>query len=773
MADVEALRIPTPTLWESGQPATPTEVPPIAIRWIHLGSSHIALPDTPVNTPTTSWDALTVEESRACEEAWQALSEEERTLQSIEAKEKEVKKDSAKDKDKDKDKDKQKKQAEGDEAAKTASNIVDRPRGVPVGRDGLFEVDVMSMTLYPVFWKLSTPPIPVRRAAWMYNIHMPCEYALSENLEEAYQTVKPYLPSYAAELKTSISLGSEAQAKLRCRLRSGHVVMFQTSTMAYIYPALARTFPVLTTMFATPPGTSIVHRGYDAAKRAAASSHSRNSSRARSGTVEDQAAMETTGQAVPEAGGEENEGNEKVTDLILIVHGIGQGLAEQWEAFNFVYAVNIIRAVARKQATTPSLSSVLRSHRVQFLPIQWRASLKIDEREEEARKKEGLDNAFSVEDITVKGNIAYVRDLTNNVLIDIPYFMSHHRIRMVEAVCNQANRAYRLWCERHPDFQESGRVHIIAHSLGAALAAEILSNQPTYVPKYNFGDPIPNDRFIFDTSNLFMLGSPLGIFMHVYQSQIIARRGRERTKDAEPDVALDRTGVFGCLAVDAIYNIFNGPDPVAYLCNPCVDAPVGRSRPPSNIPNVVGGIMDGVTNSLSRFKDTLPTLPSMPSMPSLPSLPSLPPFPSFNSFASPFSAFLSSAAAAAEAESKKQDANPIRPKTTRFLSSIDMTPSPEEMAQLRKERAEKRFKALNPHGTLDYCLPRQSNMSEYLEMLSSHATYWADPNLSSFILTEISASKEDLMRTGLGIEDLNPVQAEGTGLGGDAEEIPL
>jgi len=409
----------------------------------------------------------------------------------------------------------------------------------------------------------------------------------------------------------------------------------------------------------------------------------------------------------------------------------------------------------------------LRSHRVQFLPIQWRASLKIDEEEEDERKKDGLDNAFSVEDITVKGSIQYVRDLTNNVLIDIPYFMSHHRSRMIEAVCSQANRAYRLWCERHPDFQDTGRVHIIAHSLGSALTAHILSDQPTHVEKYKIGDPIPKDRFIFDTSHLFMLGSPLGIFMHVYQSQLIARRGRERTKDAEPDVALDRVGKFGCLAVDAIYNIFNPPDPVAYLCNPCVDANLGRTRTPSAIPNVVGGLMDGVSNSFSRFKDNLPSLPTLPSLPALPTLPSL------NGFSSPFSAFISSAAAAVEEQEKKDEVMPIRPKTARFLSSIDMTPSPEEMAALRKERAEKRFKALNPHGTLDYVLPRQSNMSEYLEMLSAHATYWADPNLSSFILTELSASKEDLMRTGLSIEETDPVRPEVSGMSGEGEDIAL
>ncbi|EJU03322.1 hypothetical protein DACRYDRAFT_99599 [Dacryopinax primogenitus] len=752
MSDIEGDRIPTPTLWETGQLGSPTEPPPIVVRWIHLGSSHIALPDSPVSSPTTSWDALTVEESRLCEEAWNGLPAEERAAIDKEEREKETKKDSGKDKDKGKNK-----------TAGAEPPTLDRPRGIPVGRDGLFEVDIKTLTLFSVFWRLSTPPILVRRATWMYNTHQPCEYALCDGLEEAYRTIKPYLSSYAAELKTSISLGSEAQAKLRYRLPSGQVVLFQTSTSAYIYPAaLARALPALTAMFSMPPGTSVVHRGYDAAERATKTNHSRTSSRAQSGSLEDQAAMETLGQAVPEAGDEEKEGSDKVTDLILVIHGIGQGLAASWEAFNFVYAVNIIRGVARKQALSPALSSVLRSHRVQFLPILWRANIQIDEAEEEARKKDGLDNAFTVEDITIKGSIPYVRDMTNNVLIDIPYFMSDHRYSMVDAVCAQANRAYRLWCERHPDFLEFGRVHIVAHSLGAALAAHILSDQPTYTKQYEFGDPIPKNHFIFDTSTLFMLGSPLGILMNVYQSQLIARRGRERTKDAEPDVALDKVGKFGCLAVDAIYNIFNAPDPVAYLVNPCVDADVGRTRPPSAVPNIIGGIMDGVTNSLSRFKDSLPTLPTFPPLPTFPTLPSL------NSFAIPFSVWISSAAAAAEAEKKERE-----PAGAQSISAIDMAPSPEVIAQRRKERAEKRFKALNPHGTLDYVLPRQSNMSEYLEMISAHATYWADPNLSSFILTEISASKEDLVRTGLSIDEPVPVPVEGTGTGEEGEEIPL
>lgn len=93
-----------------------------------------------------------------------------------------------------------------------------------------------------------------------------------------------------------------------------------------------------------------------------------------------------------------------------------------------------------------------------------------------------------------------------------------------------------------------------------------------------------------------MLGSPFPLFVHINRTQVIARKvhllltsftfltvilqGRERTMHSPPDEAVspycqrsriptddsnqfDREGIFGCLAVDAVYNIFNPSDPVA------------------------------------------------------------------------------------------------------------------------------------------------------------------------------------------------------------------
>lgn len=78
--------------------------------------------------------------------------------------------------------------------------------------------------------------------------------------------------------------------------------------------------------------------------------------------------------------------SDEVTDLILVVHGIGQQLAVSHEGFNFVYATNILRKEAQKQALSPALRSIMRDRQVQFLPIQWRASLKLNHSGAEAQE---------------------------------------------------------------------------------------------------------------------------------------------------------------------------------------------------------------------------------------------------------------------------------------------------------------------------------------------------------------------------------------------------
>ncbi|CAE6382343.1 unnamed protein product [Rhizoctonia solani] len=728
--------------------------PQIFVQWYHAGPAEL-LSSAPVALDPTAWQTLSREESNACEAVWKTLTPEEQATahQYIE-----------------------------DELEVPPVEEDDQEfLGVPVTVDKLFEIN-----LYPVFWKAPGPPIKVRRCVWMYDENRAVEPALSRELEEAYHQVKPYLPSYPDEVQTALSIGTlEAQDKLKIVLRkSNHSAVFQDARSARIFQG---TTPPSVGLFSWGmgrgrgglfPGATLVWRGIEAATEANTGNNKQPRPRVEGrrlsiSSLEEAANKRQKLEVAPDAsrtrrpgvhptqsedgiarpgspGSTKSEGDQPkqvlevesvptpnedavVTDLFLIIHGIGQGYTAQYEAWDFTYATNLFRDIARKQSQLPALGSIMRNRRAQFIPIPWRASMKLEIDEEERRAKQGLDNHFTLSgmpppatirlrltgdlDITPKKSIPYVRELTNNVLIDIPYFMSQHRDRMIESVCLTANRAYRLWCARNPEFESHGRVHLLAHSLGSALSAHILSNQPTIQRPLSAFTPeelmYKSDQFLFNTSHLFMIGSPLGIFMHINQAQLIARKGRERTMDSRDDEALDQTGRFGCLAVDALYNIFNPSDPIAYLLNACVDSEFAKTMKQSTIPSV------GTT--------TLATLGSRITK-------------MFDGFALPLS---TSRAASPAPKSRKPDAD---------METLDLGNEDRVIGQSRGDsRAERRFRALNPHGTIDFALPNEGTISDYVDMITAHGDYWSDTNLATFVLTEIFARKEDLLRTGMSL----------------------
>ena len=58
--------------------------------------------------------------------------------------------------------------------------------------------------------------------------------------------------------------------------------------------------------------------------------------------------------------------------------------------------------------------------------------------------------------------------------MDIPMYMSHHRQNIHDGVIREANRLYRLFLQRNANFEErGGKVHLIAHSLGSAIATHM------------------------------------------------------------------------------------------------------------------------------------------------------------------------------------------------------------------------------------------------------------------------------------------------------------
>ena len=103
---------------------------------------------------------------------------------------------------------------------------------------------------------------------------------------------------------------------------------------------------------------------------------------------------------------------------------------------------------------------------VMVLPINWRHSLAFDDGGYHDSDGDPAINEFSLGDITPE-TLPSVRNIVNEVMIDIPFYLSDYQPKMIAAVTREANRVYQLWCQNNPGFAEAGRVHLIAHSLGS------------------------------------------------------------------------------------------------------------------------------------------------------------------------------------------------------------------------------------------------------------------------------------------------------------------
>ncbi len=391
------------------------------------------------------------------------------------------------------------------------------------------------------------------------------------------------------------------------------------------------------------------------------------------------------------------------TDLVLVIHGIGQKLSERVESYHFTHAINAFRRQINVEYESDAVQPWLRQGHggIMVLPINWRSTLKLEEGGPEPnpnrKDQHSSKNQFTLKDITAD-SIPAVRNLISDVMLDIPYYLSHHRPKMIEAVIKEANRVYRLWCLNNPGFEQNGRVHILAHSLGSVMAIDILSKQPTKLPKQLDlkSKKIHNDMFEFDTKSLFFCGSPAGFFLLLNKAPLLPRRGRDKPQtdgeDKRASVASD-VGTYGCLAVDNLYNVLHYNDPIAYRLNACVDVDYAASLQPAKVPSATASWMQYFGSafrrkSVTRIKTT----------------------------------------------GNLDDFNP-RPKTVTMPSNVEL-----EIHNFTKEEiAENRMYLLNDNGQIDFTLQSGGGPLEiqYLNMLSAHSSYWTSQDFVRFLVVEI------------------------------------
>lgn len=377
----------------------------------------------------------------------------------------------------------------------------------------------------------------------------------------------------------------------------------------------------------------------------------------------------------------------QVSDLILVIHGIGQKFAERVESFHFTHSINAFRRSVNLELNDPVVREVLRDEkqtRIMVLPVNWRHNLSFEDGGPMTASDEAshAPDEFNLKDIEPP-TIPAVRSMISDIMFDIPFYMSKHKSKMIHALVAEANRVYRRWCKNNPGFAERGRVHLIAHSLGSAMALDILSRQPSRTPKLDLSSPPGSiSRFDFDTTNLFLVGSPASFFLLLERATLRPRRGRMKP-GADPsdttskDVVGD-SGDFGCLAVDNIYNILAKEDPIAYLLNGTIDPAYAASLKTAYVPSTTGSLFHAMGNALRGL---------------VPGAAPAPP-------------------AAAQA----------KPSIGRLPSQLEL----EIHDFSREEIAEKKAYLLNDNGQLDYYLRSGGGPLEiqYLNMLSAHSSYW-------------------------------------------------
>ncbi|PTB66609.1 hypothetical protein BBK36DRAFT_1201789 [Trichoderma citrinoviride] len=641
----------------------------------------------------------------------------------------------------------------------TAPDLEDEDQDVVVGLARLHKVCLHTLQMKPVYWSPINDVAVVTRGTWFYkDTMMPVSAAVANQLETGYQELRPWTETWRDEIRCAIDVGASGEEKVSYRLwpregeglyrnapvptepaisahpfcashcfqgeaategymeppksddeasenhhqraYSSYSVIYKDRTNAFLLkPSLQPSSyynrrPIQKIMKGMTVGIPVV-RGFD--RLTWERLHRRKKTQPTKSTSHGGAT-----DTCPACEAEKD--RSRVTDLVLVAHGIGQKIAERVESYHFTHAVNGFRRLVDSEFQSPAVQEVLHNSqsRLMVLPLNWRLGLSFEDdgalQTGMGGNKSSAAQRFSLKDIE-PNTIPAIRSMISDVMFDIPFYMSHHKGKMIAALVAEANRVYRLWCRNNPGFAENGRVHLVAHSLGSVMAVEVLSRQPTIAPPLDLSRPEPETNFFeFDTRNLFLMGSPTGFFLLLERGALMPRRGR-----AKPGVDVSETmaenvggeqGMFGCLAVDNIYNILAREDPIAYFLNGAVDPVYAGSLKTAYVPTAS-------TSFFKSFGDAMRTVMGTTNNPS--------------------------SLTTADSEG--------RPPTVRLPSQLEL----EVHDFTREEIAEKKAFLLNDNGQIDWFLRSGGGPLEiqYLNMLSAHSSYWSNTDFIRMLCYEI------------------------------------
>ncbi|RZK06776.1 MAG: hypothetical protein EOO43_21730, partial [Flavobacterium sp.] len=204
--------------------------------------------------------------------------------------------------------------------------------------------------------------------------------------------------------------------------------------------------------------------------------------------------------------------------LLLVVHGVGAKpdilLMNLLKIRN---AINMVRKTKMNQLRAPIIIKM----------IDWKSALALETKER-------------IEKITLKSNKRQ-RIVLNEVPADILFYLTEdHAVAIINEVASQANYYHDQLSHKFPGL----KVSILAHSLGSVICYDLITGNK----KKQFPDRIKEVNFPIE--DLFVIGSPLGIFVSLTPVEFNL---------------LDKSGY-----VKGFYNIFHPNDLVAYRIEPLI-----------------------------------------------------------------------------------------------------------------------------------------------------------------------------------------------------------
>ncbi|KAK7205385.1 DDHD domain-containing protein [Myxozyma melibiosi] len=509
---------------------------------------------------------------------------------------------------------------------------------------------------------------------------------------------------------------------------------------------------------------------------------------------------------------EEDDQNREIDHVVLCVHGIGQKLGQRLESVNFVGDVNTFRKTMKAvYAYSPDLQALngiaggdssKPNSRIQVLPVCWRHNihfgLKQESEEGSGAKEQDIgrmdsqvseateeEDAASLADITID-TVPALRGVISEVLLDILlYYQPAYRERIMLNVVAECNRIYRLFQKWNPTF--NGRISIAGHSLGSAIAFDVLCRQPDIISSTAAAGKSGSRRseaklaLEFEVDSFFGLGSPVGLFQ-MLKGKSIAPRSVITEKDGETggmlsplDYDLDNpfTGPSpydvkaGGQAIsrpraEDIYNIFHPADPISYRLEPLVVKRMASLKPQpipasrrglnsqiANLAELTSRVAQSASNMWSSMASGLASTILNKSLgyetsgmvgegQTIAAQNEAAVAAGANS-ATATTTTTAAGSVGASGSNSAVDANiAIETLYSRFQRESTKVTS-EADAQLKTQRETELIHGLNYTGRIDFALPEGYMDITILSSLSSHLGYFKDEDVANFVMGQLLA----------------------------------